>query len=129
MHKEAVMWKWTLFSTCVVVSIVALLRSTPTKAEDTTVKGEVVDTACFLHYGKKGADHKACAEACLKAGQDMGIYDEAHDTLYVLLENKPGLDPNAPIKNHVAKTVEVTGTVVQRAKVQGIVVKEAKRVE
>ena len=105
----------------------ALMLSAPfVRAEDTTVKGEVVDTACFLHYSKSGEAHKACAEACLKAGQDMGIYDEDNDTLYVLLESKPGTDPNALIKNYVAKKIEVVGTVAQKAKVQGIVVKEVK---
>ena len=105
----------------------ALILSAPfVRAEDTTVKGEVVDTACFLHYNKSGEAHKACAEACLKAGQDMGIYDEANDTLYVLLESKPGTDPNTLIKNYVAKKVEIVGTVAQKAKVQGIVVKEVK---
>ena len=97
------------------------------KAEDVTIKGEVVDTACFLHYSKTGAAHKACAEACLKAGQDMGIYDEENDTLYVLLESKPGTDPNELIKNYVAKKVEVVGTVAEKAKVQGLVVKEVKQ--
>ncbi len=116
-----------IMSALLTAASATLVLSAPfVRAEDTTVKGEIVDTACFLHYNKSGEAHKACAEACLKAGQDMGIYDETNDTLYVLLESKPGTDPNALIKNYVAKKVEIVGTVAQKAKVQGIVVKEVK---
>ena len=116
-----------MMATLLAATSAAMLLSAPAVcAQETTVKGEVVDTACFLHYNKSGEAHKACAEACLKAGQDMGIYDDANDTLYVLLESKPGTDPNALIKNYVAKKVEIVGTVAQKAKVQGIVVKEVK---
>ena len=89
-----------------------------------TITGEVVDTACFLKHGKQGASHKACAEACMNAGQDMAIYERETDTLYVLLENRPGTDPNKPIKYHVAQTVAVTGKVVRKANVNGIIIKE-----
>ena len=116
-----------IMSALLTAASATLVLSAPfVRAEDTTVKGEIVDTACFLHYNKSGEAHKACAEACLKAGQDMGIYDETNDTLYVLLESKPGTDPNALIKNYVGKKVEIVGTVAQKAKVQGIVVKEVK---
>jgi hypothetical protein len=116
----------SFFSLALALGTTAVLSIPLASAEDITVKGEVVDTACYLHYSKKGEAHKACAEACLKAGQDMGIYDEENDTLYVLLESKPGTDPNTLVKNYVAKKVEVVGTLAQKSKVQGIVVKEVK---
>lgn len=93
---------------------------------EATIKGEVVDTACFLFMGKRGEAHAQCAEACLKAGQDMGIYDEASDTVYFLAGEKPGVNPNGPVQNYVAKNVEVKGMVVQKAKAHGIVIKEVK---
>ncbi len=94
--------------------------------QEATIKGEVVDTACFLFMGKRGETHKQCAEACLKAGQDMGIYDEANDTVYFLAGEKPGVNPNIPVQNYVAKNVEVKGMTVQKAKAHGIVIKEVK---
>lgn len=94
--------------------------------QEATIKGEVVDTACFLFMGKRGETHKQCAEACLKAGQDMGIYDEANDTVYFLAGEKPGVNPNGPVQDYVARNVEVKGMTVQKAKAHGIVIKEVK---
>ena len=94
--------------------------------EQATIKGEVVDTACFRFMGKRGAAHAQCAEACAKAGQDLGIYDEASDTVYFLAGEKPGVDPNGPVKGYIAKNVEVKGMVMQKAKAHGIVIKEVK---
>lgn len=116
-------------SVCAAVTIL-LTCATPGFAQgmgqEKTIKGEVVDTACFLFMGKRGDAHKQCAEACLKAGQDLGIYDEASDTLYFLAGEKPGVDPNAPLRDHVAKNVEVKGATVQKAKANGIVIKSVK---
>jgi hypothetical protein len=110
--------------------VLALSLATPAFAQgmgqETTIKGEVVDTACFLFMGKRGEAHKQCAEACLKAGQDLGIYDEASDTVYFLAGEKPGVNPNGPVQNYVAKNVEVKGMVVNKAKAHGIVIKEVK---
>ncbi len=94
--------------------------------QEATIKGEVVDTACFLFMGKRGEAHKQCAEACLKAGQDMGIYDEANDTVYFLAGEKPGVNPNGPVQDYVARNVEVKAMTVQKAKAHGIVIKEVK---
>jgi len=94
--------------------------------QEATIKGEVVDTACFLFMGKRGEAHKKCAEACAKTGQDLGIYDAENDTLYLLASEKPGVDPNEPVKNYIAKSVEVKGTVVNKAKAQGIAIKEVR---
>lgn len=91
--------------------------------KETTIKGEVVDTACFLMGEKRGAAHKECAIACAKAGQDLGIYDESTKTLYFLAGEKPGTDPNAQVKDHIAETIEVKGMVFERAGAKGIVIK------
>jgi hypothetical protein len=116
-------------SICAVVAL-ALSLVTPAFTQDmgkeATIKGEVVDTACFLFMGKRGEAHKGCAEACAKAGQDLGIYDEASDTVYFLAGEKPGLDPNGSVKDHIAKNVEATGTVVEKAKAHGIAIKSVK---
>ena len=41
------------------------LWAAETKAP-TTVKGEVLDMACYLDHGAKGEKHKGCAEKCIK---------------------------------------------------------------
>ena len=35
--------------------------------------GEVVDLACYVSSGAKGADHAGCAKSCVKGGQPMGL--------------------------------------------------------
>src|SRR5262247_1525113 len=54
--------------------------------EPITVKGEVVDLACYLSKGSKGKRHKTCAELCAKKGLPLGVLNEAGD-VYLLIEN------------------------------------------
>ena len=103
---------------------VAVMANAQKKSEkEATVKGEVVDVACYVMGGSKGDDHKACAEACAKAGGSLGILT-ADGKLYVSLlpdDHKKG--PNAILMDHVAHTVEATGYVRTSGGVQGIMIK------
>lgn len=93
--------------------------------KDVTVTGEVIDTACYLMGGKKGAAHAECAKACAKAGQDLGLLAD-DGKVYFLAGEKPGVDPNIPLKDHIAKRVEVKGMLFDKFGADGLVVKEAK---
>jgi hypothetical protein len=53
------------------------------KAADTTVKGELVDMACYMSHDGQGADHADCAVKCVKGGQPMGL-KAADGKLYLL---------------------------------------------
>ena len=41
------------------------------KGDTVKVKGEVVDLWCYLEGGDHGAEHKACAISCAKAGNPV----------------------------------------------------------
>jgi len=43
-----------------------------------------------------------------------------------LAGEKPGVNPNTPLVNYIAKNVEVKGMVIHKAKANGIVIKEVK---
>lgn len=94
--------------------------------EEVTIRGEVIDPACYLRAEQKGAAHKQCTIACAKAGHDLAIYDPDTDVIYFIVEDKPGTDPNLSIRAFAAETVEVQGTLYSRSGVKGIVVKTVK---
>lgn len=112
--------------TCAIFTLACTFGSIAIAEEKVTVKGEVVDPACYLHMGKRGAEHKVCAEACMKAGQTLAILDDEADTLYLLTGEKPGVDPNAQVKGHIAEIVEAEGTVHAKSGIKGITISSVK---
>lgn len=76
---------------------------------DVTLTGTVVDVSCNSTLGASGASHKACAQACAKAGEPLAIM--ADGVIYIPVSNKPG-DPQNPRLIDLAEgKVKVTGTV------------------
>jgi hypothetical protein len=100
------------------------LRAQP-KGERATIKGEVVDLWCYLEGGDRGAAKKACATACAKAGNPIGLVD-AQGNLYVtagLKDHEPG---RTLLLDKMSQEVTVTGTVVKNGGVQMIYVDSVK---
>ncbi|MDE3058087.1 MAG: hypothetical protein KGJ59_09040 [Bacteroidota bacterium] len=93
------------------------------KAEkETTVTGEVVDVSCYLHSGARGEDHAACAEACAKAGGELGILTKAGKLYVSVLPDDHKSGPNALLMDHIAHTVEAKGYVRSKGGVNGIMI-------
>jgi hypothetical protein len=80
-------------------------------ADDTTIKGEVIDLVCYTDGGLSGEDHAACAKVCIKAGLPVGL--KATDgKVYILVgDHKP---MNADLVEYAAKTITMKGKVVSR---------------
>src|SRR5438034_9588635 len=53
-----------------------------TAGNEMTITGQVVDLNCFTTNGQSGAGHKACAQACAKAGVPLGVLS-SDGTIYV----------------------------------------------
>ncbi len=51
-----------------------------------TVKGEVVDMACYLGHGAKGKKHSKCAKRCLLGGTPAGILTD-DGKLYLVVDS------------------------------------------
>src|SRR6266480_675996 len=68
---------------------------------------------CALPLAAQGhamtAGHKACAQACAKAGVPLGLLS-SDGTLYVPVSSKPGDPQNSKLMPYVESKVKVTGT-------------------
>ena len=105
--------------------------STPLAAQakpqgnEMTLTGTVIDLNCYVASGAMGASHKGCAEACAKAGVQLGILS-SDGTIYVPVSSKPADPTNPKLINHAESKVKVSGT---HRMVNGLHTIEVKTVE
>ena len=94
-----------------------------------TVKGELVDTACYMAHpdSGKGEDHRKCASMCVKKGVPMSVLD-AKDDLYLLLPDHSNEQVYEQAKEWAADQVEVTGRLVNDGGIRAIVVEKSRKV-
>src|SRR6266852_4040561 len=85
----------------------------PAKGKAVTVTGRIVDNVCMLTMGQKGEGHRECAIACDKAGVRMSLLDEKANVLYALMADKPVVDPNAKIREHLERIVTIKGNLYE----------------
>ena len=93
-----------------------------------TIKGEIVDTGCYLSHGAKGEKHKECATKCVAGGMPIGLL-AANGKLYLLTPNHDNADAYNHCKDMVASMVEVTGTSMERSGMLGLDVTDVKAAE
>src|SRR5438105_3663020 len=95
--------------------VMAVAWSATTRADEkdatVTVKGEVLDMACYLDHGAKGEKHGDCAKTCIESGLPVGIKAENGNTYLVIGEHKPLNKELAPL---AGKTVTLKGKLVER---------------
>lgn len=91
------------------------------EAPGSAIRGEVLDLACWVTKGVKGADHAACAKKCVKAGQPMGLLTP-DGTVYLLLADHADAAPYDKAKEFAGRSVEVSGPVSSKAGMKGITV-------
>ncbi len=89
-----------------IVSASLLAAATVRAAEEVTVKGEVLDMACYLDHGAHGEKHADCAKMCISSGLPVGL-KTADGKVYLLLgQHKPA---NDMLADYAAKTVTLKG--------------------
>ncbi len=86
-----------------------------------TIIGEPIDPACYLTMGSKGMDHKACAEACNKAGQSLAILGN-DGSLYFAIAGTPGTSPDSMLVPFIGTKIKVTGKVFESGGSKAMVV-------
>lgn len=76
---------------------------------EVTIKGELVDSLCYVGMGAKGAGHKQCAIDCAKAGIPISILEEGTGKLYTVLpaKDKTGYPEN--VINKMGEAVTLKG--------------------
>jgi hypothetical protein len=103
------------------VAAPVLAHDEKSEAKDTTVKGEILDLACYVGHGAHGASHAGCAASCLKGGQPMGLLG-TDGTVYILFADHDDGAPFNQAKDLAGKNVEVTGAKEAKGALQGITV-------
>ena len=91
------------------------------EGEETTVKGEVLDLACYVSHESHGEEHAKCAMKCVKSGQPMGLKAE-DGTVYVLFADHGDASAYESAKDFAGKQVELKGVMTSRGDMQGITV-------
>ncbi|OGR91909.1 MAG: hypothetical protein A2992_08195 [Elusimicrobia bacterium RIFCSPLOWO2_01_FULL_59_12] len=76
-----------------------------------TVKGEVLDMACYIDHHAMGAKHADCAKTCIESGLPVGIKGEDGMTYLLIGEHKP---INKQLIPYASKTITVKGKFVSR---------------
>jgi len=112
-------------SALIVVAVGAGGVSAEPKGTRTSIAGEVVDVWCYLEGGDRGPAKKACAAACAKAGNPIGVLD-AKGNLYVTASLKDHVPSRALLLDKMSEEVTVTGTVVRNGGVQMIYIESVK---
>jgi len=92
-------------------------------SKEATLKGEVIDVACYLASGARGASHVDCAEACAKAGGALGILTTDGKVYISLLPDNHKNNPNYLLMDHIGQTVEAKGYVRSKGGVNGIMLR------
>lgn len=108
----------------ILVLVASVMAAQEKKGEkEVSIKGEVIDVACYLMGGAKGPDHVKCAQACARAGGSLGILT-SDGTVYVsLLPDDHKNSPNAILMDHIGQTVEAKGYVRAKGGVNGLMIK------
>jgi len=84
-----------------------------------TLKGEVVDTGCYMGHEAHGEKHKECAAKCIANGMPMALLTD-NGELYLITQNHDNLDAYNQCKDMVSQIVEVTGPVMSRRGMKAI---------
>jgi len=103
----------TLSVAVVVAGLVAAwsVQAAEKASTEVTVKGEVLDMACYLDHGAKGEKHAQCAQTCIESGLPVGIKGEDGKTYLLIGEHKP---LNKDLAPYADKTITVKGKLVSR---------------
>ena len=96
------------------------------KGETVTLKGEVLDLACYMAHEGKGEKHQKCAKACLLGGAPAGILSE-DGTVTLLVEDHGSKKPYKAVLELAGQKAEVTGKKFTRGGLTGVVVSAVKK--
>ena len=102
--------------------LIGIAASAQQQKQTQTIKGEVVDLWCYMDHGARGPKHKACAVACAKLGNPIGIVN-AKGNVYVAVGSELHQSDRERLIEKMAQQVTVTGRVVSRGGMRMIYVK------
>lgn len=104
-------------------------RATPEPPAQIRLRGEVVETGCFVIGGRRGEQHRQCAIACARAGQPLGVLDEKTDTLYLVVVDRRSGPVENPLLPYIAQRVEVRGEPLEYGDLPALIVSGVRSLE
>ena len=120
------MRKTLIYLTVAMIAIGCSVVSFAGPPAEATIKGEVVDVACYEgKNGARGAAHKSCGVSCAKGGAQLGILDA--DKKMYLISGDYAANKNEKLVEFVAETVEATGEVMTKDGKTWLAVKSIKK--
>lgn len=105
------MKKLVALSVAVAVAGLIVARNARAADDQVTVKGEVLDMACYLDHGAHGEKHAQCAATCIESGLPVGIKGEDGKTYLLIGKHKP---LNKTLAEYAGKTITVKGKLASR---------------
>jgi len=103
---------FAFLATLALVAVIAL----PAHAADmgkVSKTGEIIDSACYIQKGAKGAGHKDCAKKCADAGIPLALLEDGTNEVIWLTSAEHG-SANDQVKPYAAEKVTITGTMSER---------------
>ena len=82
---------------------------TPGAGGEVTIKGELVDSLCYVGMAAKGAGHKQCAIDCAKAGIPISIVEDGTGKMYTVLPKEDKTGYPASVINKMGEKVTLKG--------------------
>ena len=99
---------------------------TPAGPRERVLRGEVVETGCFVIGGRRGEAHRRCALTCALAGETLGILDDETKLLFVVVQDLSAGPEQNPLLPWIAQKVEVRGLTIERGGVNGVIVRQVR---
>ncbi|MCP4203337.1 MAG: hypothetical protein GY769_15550 [bacterium] len=94
------------------------LRAESTDLGIRTLRGEIVDSKCFLGVMKpgRGKPHRGCASRCISGGVPpvLRVETRSGDYWHYLVVDENGTAVNDRVLEYVAEPIEITGRVIRR---------------
>ncbi|MBI4348744.1 MAG: hypothetical protein HY553_18035 [Elusimicrobia bacterium] len=91
-----------------------------------TFEGEIIDMACYMAHDGKGEKHAKCAQACLVKGMPAGLLT-GDGKVFLLLENHSNPKGYTAVKKLAGEKAKVTGSVVEKSGISGLMVTGAEK--
>lgn len=98
-----------------------LLASGDEAGPEVTVKGEVLDLACYLAHEAKGPEHQKCALKCAEMGQPIGLLT-GDGKVYLLVADHADQSAFEQAKKLAGEKVTIVGPVAGRAGMEALTV-------
>lgn len=98
------------------LTLVGSLAAQEKAMKEATIKGEIIDSKCYLTgmMGGKGEEHKDCAIACIKGGLPVAILEEKTGKVYVVVPAKGQKGANEALVQYAAETVTLKGMFIEK---------------